>query len=145
MRPLKLTASLAAGVVTIEGVVQKKDKKVAGVLVALVPNDPVAHIDLFRRDQSDFDGTFVLRGRDSRLLHHRRRRGCLGPRVASASVLARYVQHGQNLTIGELMRGTVYLARSNRSATSLSRTRYVSPRGGRASTLPWPIPLCRIC
>jgi hypothetical protein len=57
-----VTASLSAGTVSIEGIVQKKDKKAAGVMVALVPNDPVAHIELFRRDQSDFDGTFVLRG-----------------------------------------------------------------------------------
>jgi len=34
----------------------------AGVMVALVPKDAEAHIELFRADQSDFDGTFVLRG-----------------------------------------------------------------------------------
>jgi len=47
------------------------DKPVAGIMVALVPDDPEMHIELFRRDQSDFDGTFLVRGRDSRFLHYR--------------------------------------------------------------------------
>jgi protocatechuate 3,4-dioxygenase beta subunit len=106
---VELTASLAAGVVTIEGVVQKKGKKVAGVMVALVPNDPVAHIDLFRRDQSDFDGTFVLRGVIPGSYTIVAVEDAWGLEWLQPSVLARYVQHGQNLTIGELMRGTVSL------------------------------------
>jgi hypothetical protein len=106
---VELTATLAAGIVTIEGVVQKKDKKVAGVMVALVPNDPVAHIDLFRRDQSDFDGTFVLRGVIPGSYIIVAVEDAWGLEWLQPSVLARYVQHGQNLTIGELMRGTVTL------------------------------------
>ena len=106
---VELTASLAAGVVTIEGVVQKKDKKVAGVMVALVPNDPIAHIDLFRRDQSDFDGTFTLRGVVPGSYTIVAVEDAWGLEWLQPSVLARYVQHGQNLTIGELMRGTVTL------------------------------------
>jgi hypothetical protein len=105
----ELIATLAAGIVTIEGVVQKKDKKVAGVMVALVPNDPVAHIDLFRRDQSDFDGTFVLRGVIPGSYTIVAVEDAWGLEWLQPSVLARYVQHGQNLTIGELMRGTVTL------------------------------------
>jgi hypothetical protein len=106
---VELTASVAAGVVTIEGVVQKKDKKVAGVMVALVPNDPVAHIDLFRRDQSDFDGTFVLGGVIPGSYTIVAVEDAWGLEWLQPSVLARYVQHGQNLTIGALMRGTVTL------------------------------------
>jgi hypothetical protein len=106
---LEVTASLSAGTVSIEGVVQKKDKKVAGVMVALVPNDPVAHIELFRRDQSDFDGTFVLRGVIPGSYTIVAVGDAWGLEWLQPSVLARYVQHGQNLTIGELMRGTVTL------------------------------------
>ncbi len=106
---VELTASLAAGVVTIEGVVQKKDTKAAGVMVALVPNDPVAHIDLFRRDQSDFDGTFILRGVIPGSYTIVAVEDAWGLEWLQPTVLARYVQHGQNLTIGELMRGTVTL------------------------------------
>jgi protocatechuate 3,4-dioxygenase beta subunit len=103
------TVFLSAGTVSIEGVVQKKDKKVAGVLVALVPNDPVAHIELFRRDQSDFDGTFVLRGVIPGSYTIVAVEDAWGLEWLQPSVLARYVQHGQNLTVGELMRGTVSL------------------------------------
>jgi hypothetical protein len=106
---LELTASIATGVVTIEGVVQKSDKKVAGVMVALIPNDPVAHMDLFRRDQSDFDGTFVLRGVIPGSYTIVAVEDAWGLEWLQPSVLARYVQHGQILTIGELMRGTVTL------------------------------------
>jgi hypothetical protein len=106
---VEVTASLSAGTVSIEGIVQKKDKKIAGVMVALVPNDPVAHIELFRRDQSDFDGTFVLRGVIPGSYTIVAVEDAWGLEWLQPSVLARYVQHGQNLTVGELMRGTVSL------------------------------------
>jgi protocatechuate 3,4-dioxygenase beta subunit len=106
---IELTASLSAGVVSIEGVVHKKGKPLAGIMVALVPNDPVAHVDLFRRDQSDFDGTFVLRGVIPGSYTIVAVEDAWGLEWLQPSVLARYVQHGQNLTIGELMRGTVSL------------------------------------
>jgi uncharacterized protein (DUF2141 family) len=106
---LELTASLAAGVVSIEGTVQKKGKPVAGVMVALVPKDPEAHIELFRRDQSDFDGTFVLRGVIPGSYTIVAVEDAWGFEWQQPGVLARYVQHGQNLTIGERMQGTVHL------------------------------------
>jgi uncharacterized protein (DUF2141 family) len=105
----EVTASLSAGIVSIEGVVVKKDKKVAGVMVALVPNDPVAHVDLFRRDQSDFDGTFVLRGVIPGAYTIVAVEDAWGLEWLQPSVLARYVQHGQNLSIGDFMNGTVHL------------------------------------
>jgi hypothetical protein len=89
--------------------VVKKDKKVAGVMVALVPNDPVAHIDLFRRDQSDFDGTFALRGVIPGAYTIVAVEDAWGLEWLQPSVLARYVQHGQNLSIGDFMNGTVHL------------------------------------
>jgi uncharacterized protein (DUF2141 family) len=106
---LELTASLAAGVVSIEGTVQKKGKPVAGVMVALVPKDPEAHIELFRRDQSDFDGTFVLRGVIPGSYTIVAVEDAWGFEWQQPGVLARYVQHGQNLTIGERMQGIVHL------------------------------------
>jgi protocatechuate 3,4-dioxygenase beta subunit len=106
---VELTASLAAGVVAVEGVVHKKGKPLAGIMVALVPNDPVAHVDLFRRDQSDFDGTFLLRGVIPGSYTIVAVEDAWGLEWLQPTVLARYVQHGQNLTIGELMRGTVIL------------------------------------
>ncbi len=106
---LELTAFLAGGKVGIEGAVQKKDKPMAGVMVALVPKDPEAHLELFRRDQSDFDGTFVLRGVIPGPYTIVAVEDAWGFDWQQPGVLARYVQHGQNLIIGERMQGTVHL------------------------------------
>jgi hypothetical protein len=58
---LKLSIILVAGAVTVEGVAQRSGKPAPGAMVVLVPSDPEANIDLFRRDQSDQDGSFALR------------------------------------------------------------------------------------
>ena len=105
----EMTAFLAAGIVSIEGVVQKKDKAVAGIMVALVPDDPEKHIEMFRRDQSDFDGTFIVRGVIPGSYTIVAVEDAWGFEWLQPGVLARYVQHGQNLTVGPLMRGTVHL------------------------------------
>jgi hypothetical protein len=104
-----LTAFLSTGIVRIEGVVQKKDKKVAGVMVVLVPSDPVAHVDLFRRDQSDFDGTFALQGVIPAAYTIVAIEDAWGLDWLQPNVLARYVQHGQNISIGDFMTGTLHL------------------------------------
>jgi uncharacterized surface anchored protein len=52
--------TLVAGSVEVEGVVKKAGQGFAGAMVVLVPKDPENHRDLFRRDQSDLDGTFSL-------------------------------------------------------------------------------------
>jgi hypothetical protein len=106
---VELTAWLSAGTVSIEGVVQKKGKSVAGVMVALVPKDPVAHIELFRRDQSDFDGTFVVQGVIPGSYTIVAVEDAWGLEWLQPSVLARYVQHGKNVTVDEMMHGTFHL------------------------------------
>lgn len=105
---MEVTAELTEGVVSIEGVVSKAGKATPGVMVALVPDDPEAHVEFFRRDQSDFDGTFSLPGVIPGT----------NPQASSTAttvydwlkpgVLARYVQHGQTLIVGEKTRGSVH-------------------------------------
>lgn len=106
---LDLTVFLAGGVVTIEGVVTRGDRPAAGIMVALVPKDPQSHQEMFRRDQSDFDGTFLLRGVLPGSYTIVAVEDAWGFEWQQPGVLARYVQRGQNLTIGELMRGSVHL------------------------------------
>jgi len=60
-RPLTLTATVMPGETSIQGQVQKNGKGLAGAMVVLVPRNPAANLDLFRRDQSDSDGSFSLR------------------------------------------------------------------------------------
>jgi hypothetical protein len=105
----ELTAWLTGGVVKLEGVAQKAGKPVAGVMVVLIPKDPETHREYFRRDQSDFDGTFsvayIVPGTYTIVAVE----DAWGVEWLQPGVLSRYAQHGQELTIGPLMRGTVHL------------------------------------
>jgi uncharacterized protein (DUF2141 family) len=104
------TASLAAGDSTIEGFVKRGAKPAPGIMVVLIPKDPESHQDLFRRDQSDLDGSFVLRGVIPGLYSVVAIEDAWGFDWSKPALLARYAEHGQAVTIGELMQGTVSLA-----------------------------------
>ena len=45
---------------TVTGTVMRGDEPLPGALVLLVPEDAAHHTELYRRDQSDSDGTFTL-------------------------------------------------------------------------------------
>jgi hypothetical protein len=57
-----ISITLVPGDAQVNGVVNRAGKGVAGAMVVLVPTNPNLHRDLFRRDQSDLDGTFSLQG-----------------------------------------------------------------------------------
>jgi hypothetical protein len=52
---------VATGSAQVEGLAQQGGKPVAGAMIVLVPKHPESNRDLFRRDQSDLDGTFTFR------------------------------------------------------------------------------------
>jgi protocatechuate 3,4-dioxygenase beta subunit len=54
------TVKVAKPCCAIEGFVRTDGKPSPGAMVVLVPAGPEADIELFRRDQSDLDGSFVL-------------------------------------------------------------------------------------
>ncbi|HEX4066074.1 MAG TPA: carboxypeptidase-like regulatory domain-containing protein [Acidobacteriaceae bacterium] len=56
-----LAATLVSGSVTITGYAQSSGKAVGGAMILLVPRDPNASREIYRRDQSDSDGSFILR------------------------------------------------------------------------------------
>jgi hypothetical protein len=106
---LSLTVFLAAGVVSVEGFVKRAGKASSGVMVALIPSDPQSHLDMFRRDQSDSDGSFVLRDVIPGSYTLIAVEDAWGFQWQQPDALKRYLEHGQNLTIGELMTNTVHL------------------------------------
>lgn len=57
-----LAVNVTAGSADVQGTVKRAGKPFAGAMVVLIPKDPQGNHDLFRRDQSDLDGTFDLRG-----------------------------------------------------------------------------------
>jgi hypothetical protein len=105
----ELTAYVVAGSVTVEGAVQKNGKPVSGVMVALIPRDPEHHVEMFRRDQSDFDGTFSMGGVVPGTYTLVAVEDAWGFEWMKPGVLARYISHGQTVIVGELMRGSVKL------------------------------------
>jgi hypothetical protein len=57
---VSVTATFAAGSVAVEGVATKDGKPAAGAMIVLIPSDANNNVELFRRDQSDLDGSFLL-------------------------------------------------------------------------------------
>ena len=58
---VQLALTTARTRASINGTVTNGDKAFPGAMVVLVPQDPMHNLTLFRRDQSDSDGTFTLR------------------------------------------------------------------------------------
>jgi hypothetical protein len=52
---------VVAGSAEVQGTATRAGKGFAGAMVVLVPRNIEGNYDLFRRDQSDLDGTFLLR------------------------------------------------------------------------------------
>jgi 5-hydroxyisourate hydrolase-like protein (transthyretin family) len=106
---MQLTVEVTAGEVSIEGLVQKNGEPASGIMVALVPKNPEANVELFRRDQSDLDGTFLLRGVILGTYTIVAVEDAWGFDWLKSGVLARYAQHSQTVVINESMRGTIRL------------------------------------
>jgi len=57
---VRIAAVASRGLGQVEGVALRDGQPFAGAMVVLVPRDPANNAPLFRRDQSDSDGTFTL-------------------------------------------------------------------------------------
>ncbi len=57
---LTLALSLVGGSVRVEGYAKRNEKAVSGAMIVLVPKNAESNRDRFRRDESDFDGSFSL-------------------------------------------------------------------------------------
>jgi hypothetical protein len=109
---VEIDATLMAAVVSVEGVVHRKDGKPAGgAMVALVPKgiDPRTHPERIRWDQSDLDGSFMLGGILPGKYVLIAVQDGWGTAWLKEGVLEKYLAHGQELTIGELMTAPVTL------------------------------------
>ncbi len=106
---MDLSASIVAGIVRVEGFAKRGGKPMSGVMVALVPKDPETDPERVRRDQSDMDGSFAFRGVLPGSYTLIAIEDAWDFPWMQPGWLERYAQHGQNLTIGELMNGAVQL------------------------------------
>lgn len=96
---LTVGLTLAQGLANLEGFVKKSGKGVAGAMVVLVPKNPELNRELFRRDQSDLDGSFrfpsVIAGSYTVIAIE----NGWDLDWAKPAVLAHYSSHGQPLVV----------------------------------------------
>jgi hypothetical protein len=107
---LQVTAVLVGGVTTVEGIAQHSGKPASAAMVVLVPDDPEANLELFRRDQSDLDGSFglaqVVPGAYTILAIEN------GWEMdwAKPAVIESYRRHGQKIVVPDGHKGSVHLS-----------------------------------
>jgi len=58
---IQLSIGLSGSLSTINGTALRDGRPLPGAMIVLVPQNPEVNLPLFRRDQSDSDGTFTLR------------------------------------------------------------------------------------
>lgn len=109
---LTVSLSLVEGKVNVEGFARRAGKPASGAMIVLVPKDPEANHELFRRDQSDLDGSFTL---------HNVIPGSYTLIAiddgwdldwAKPTVLAPFLKHGQAIKVGDQTRGALHVADS---------------------------------
>jgi hypothetical protein len=107
---LQVTAVLVGGVTTVEGLAQRSGKPASAAMVVLVPADPEANLELFRRDQSDLDGSFslaqVVPGAYTILAID----NGWDLDWAKPAVIESYRQHGQRIVVPEGHKGSLHLS-----------------------------------
>jgi hypothetical protein len=59
--PIRLSIGLSRTLSRINGTARRDGQPFPGAMIVLVPENPETNLPLFRRDQSDSDGTFTLR------------------------------------------------------------------------------------
>jgi hypothetical protein len=100
-RSIDVSLLVAGSTTNVEGVAERNGRPVAGVMVVLVPKDPESNRTLFRRDQSDLDGSFnllnVIPGSYTIVAID----NGWDLEWASASVIRAHSQHAKTIRVGE--------------------------------------------
>lgn len=104
---LAVSFSLVAGTVNVEGFAKRAGKAAPGAMVVLVPKDPESHRDLFRRDQSDQDGSFSLRSVVPGSYTIVAIENGWDLDWSRPGVIAHYAEHGKTLTVSGGSQGSM--------------------------------------
>jgi Carboxypeptidase regulatory-like domain len=107
---LTVALSLVGGSVTVEGFAKRAGKSVSGTMIVLVPKDPEANHDRFRRDQSDLDGSFSLANVIPGSYTIVAIENGWDLDWSEPAVLAHYLVHGQTLEVGDRSPTPMHLA-----------------------------------
>ena len=104
-----VTLSLAGGAVNVEGFAKRAGKATSGAMIVLVPKDPESRGDLFRRDQSDQDGSFNLQSVIPGTYSIVAIENGWDLDWSRPGVIGHYAQHGQTITVPGSSRGSMHL------------------------------------
>jgi protocatechuate 3,4-dioxygenase beta subunit len=104
-----VSLSLVEGAVNVEGFAKRAGKAAAGAMVVLVPKDPESHRELFRRDQSDQDGSFDLQSVIPGVYTIVAIENGWDLDWARPGVIAHYGKHGKTVTVSERTQGSIHL------------------------------------
>jgi len=106
---LTVALTVAGSALRVEGFVKHTGKAAPGAMVVLVPNDPESNRQLFRRDQSDLDGSFSLRGVIPGSYTVVAIENGWDLDWSSPGVITHYCQKGQPVKVEEMEQGLVHL------------------------------------
>ena len=106
---LQLNVALIEGVASVEGFVKRGDKPASGIMVVLIPASLELQQDLFRRDQSDTDGSFSLPDIIPGTYTVTAIEDAWDFDWSQPNRLARYAQNGQSVTVSADKTGIIRL------------------------------------
>jgi hypothetical protein len=97
---LDLSLSVVGGLGDVNGLARRAGKGAAGAMIVLVPKNPEANHELFRRDQSDLDGTFTFHSVIPGTYTVIAIENGWDLDWSKPAVISRYDAHGQNIIVG---------------------------------------------
>jgi Carboxypeptidase regulatory-like domain len=103
----EISLTLVGGSVNVEGIAKHAGKPFAGAMVVLVPKNPETDRQLFRRDQSDLDGTFSLRNVVPGSYTLLAIENGWDLEWSQPAVIAAYLRHGRTIEVGNQVGSTV--------------------------------------
>jgi protocatechuate 3,4-dioxygenase beta subunit len=95
---------------SVEGFAKRAAKAAPGAMIVLVPKDPESHRDLFRRDQSDQDGSFSLRSVVPGSYTIVAIENGWDLDWSRPGVIAHYAEHGKTVTVLGGTQGSMHVA-----------------------------------
>jgi hypothetical protein len=107
---LTVSLSLVEGKVNVEGHAKRAGKPASGAMIVLVPKDPDANHELFRRDQSDLDGSFTLHSVVPGSYTLIAIDDGWDLDWAKPAVLAPYLKHGQAIKVEDQTRSSLHVS-----------------------------------
>ncbi len=97
---LALSLRVVGGAADVNGLALRAGKGAAGAMIVLVPRNPEANNELFRRDQSDLDGTFTFRSVIPGTYTAIAIENGWDLDWSKPAVISRYATHGQKIVVG---------------------------------------------